>query len=57
MGSGTTLVAARAAARKAIGIEVREDYIEIAINRLRQQVMFLRTKEVSQCHKLAMKLD
>lgn len=37
MGSGTTLVAARAAGYPAIGIEVEERYAEIAVRRLQQE--------------------
>ena len=39
-GSGTTIKMARLMGRKGIGIEIHQDYCDIAVERLRQKLLF-----------------
>ncbi|MFX0141030.1 MAG: DNA methyltransferase [Candidatus Hodarchaeota archaeon] len=47
VGSGTTLVAARDISRNCVGFDLNEKYIELCNQRLRQQVIFSRTKQIA----------
>jgi site-specific DNA-methyltransferase (adenine-specific) len=46
-GSGTTLRACKDLSRKCIGIEIREEYAEMAANRLRQEILPLSFAQTS----------
>lgn len=47
VGSGTTLVAARDANRNAAGFDLKQEYIDLCEERLRQQPLLARTKQLA----------
>jgi len=54
-GSGTTLVAARMSGRRAVGVEMHEEFCEIAAERLQQAVMPLSEREEESDDALSMR--